>query len=136
MDQEHDGSADRAEIVVPQVGRLVATSEAWTPFRLLDAEGVEVEGCSTFFGELRACGRSVSTVRSYGMDLLRWFRCLWALQIAWDRATRAEARDFSRWLQVAGKPVRRHWRDKSQVDVSESNDVVGKPYSVSVLAHS
>ena len=136
MDQEHDGGADRAEIVVPQVGRLVATSEAWTPFRLLDAEGVEVEGCSTFFGELRACGRSVSTVRSYGMDLLRWFRFLWALQIAWDRATRAEARDFSRWLQVAGKPVRRHWRDKSQVDVSESNDVVGKPYSVSVLAHS
>src|SRR5674476_39646 len=113
MDREHDGGADRAEIVVPQVGRLVATSEAWTPFRLLDAEGVEVEGVSTFFGELQACGRSVSTVRSYGMDLLRWFRFLWALQIAWDRATRAEARDFSRWLQVAGKP-----------------------YSVSVLAHS
>src|SRR5450759_4458873 len=105
MDQERDGGADRAAIVVPQVGRLVATSEAWTPFRLLDAEGVEVEGCSTFFGELRACGRSVSTVRSYGMDLLRWFRFLWALQIAWDRATRAEARDFSRWLQVAGKPA-------------------------------
>ena len=40
------------------------------------------------------------TVRSYGMDLLRWFRFLWAAAIAWDRVTSSEARDFSRWLQA------------------------------------
>jgi integrase len=44
------------------------------------------------------------------MDLLRWFRFLWAVDIAWDRATRTEARDFARWLQLADKPVRVHWR--------------------------
>jgi hypothetical protein len=27
-----------------------------------------------------------------------------------DRATRAEARDFCRWMLVAGKPERPHWR--------------------------
>ena len=38
-------------------------------------------------------------LRSYGMDLLRWFRFLWAVGVAWDRASRAEARDFCRWLR-------------------------------------
>jgi hypothetical protein len=44
------------------------------------------------------------------MDLLRWFRFLWALGVVWDQATRVEARDFCRWLQIADKPVRPHWR--------------------------
>ena len=43
--------------------------------------------------------------RSYGMDLLRWFRFLWAAGIGWDQATRAEARDFCRWIQLAAKPA-------------------------------
>jgi site-specific recombinase XerC len=30
--------------------------------------------------------------------------------VAWDQATRVDARDFCRWLQVADKPVRPHWR--------------------------
>jgi integrase len=44
------------------------------------------------------------------MDLLRWFRFLWATGVPWDQATRAEARDFVRWLQIADKPLRAHWR--------------------------
>ncbi len=63
-----------------------------------------------FFAELAACGRPATTQRSYGMDLLRWFRFLWALGVGWDQATRVEARDFCRWLQVAVKPTRPHWR--------------------------
>ena len=44
------------------------------------------------------------------MDLLRWFRFTWAAGFTWDQATRAEARDFCRWLQLPGKPERDHWR--------------------------
>ena len=44
------------------------------------------------------------------MALLRWFRFLWAVGVGWDQATRAEARDFCRWIQLAGKPARPHWR--------------------------
>jgi integrase len=123
-------------IVVPQVGALVATGEAWMPYRLIGGDGLEVEGVSAFFAELQASGRSVSTLRSYGMDLLRWLRFLWAVQVGWDRATRAEARDFCRWLQVSGKPVRPHWRDRDQGAVTETNAVSGQAYSVSVMAHS
>ena len=89
----------------PQVGRLVATGDPWEPYRLTDAAGAPVEAVSTWFRELQAAGRSPATTRSYGMDLLRWFRFLWAVGVAWDRATRVEARDFCRWLQVAGQAV-------------------------------
>ena len=33
---------------------------------------------------------------------------MWAIELRWDRATRAEARDFCRWMLVAGKPARPH----------------------------
>ena len=33
---------------------------------------------AVYFAELTACGRPAKTQRSYGMDLLRWFRFLWA----------------------------------------------------------
>ena len=36
---------------------------------------------AAFFAELAACGRPATTQRSYGMDLLRWFRFLWAVGV-------------------------------------------------------
>ena len=92
-------------------GRLVATGDRWEPYRLVDAEGVAVGAAGAYFGHLQAAGRSELTVRSYGMDLLRWFRFLRAADVAWNHAVRS-ARDFCRWLQVAGKPVRPHWREQ------------------------
>ena len=80
------------------------------PYRLVDARRVVVDAAAAFFAELSACGRPATTQRSYGMDLLRWFRFLWAVGVGWDEATRVEARDFCRWLQVADKPTRPHWR--------------------------
>ena len=53
-----------------------------------------------FFRDLLAAGRAEATVRSYGMDLLRWFRFIWAAGLAWDQVTQSEARDFSRWLRA------------------------------------
>ncbi|MGH9062184.1 MAG: tyrosine-type recombinase/integrase, partial [Acidimicrobiales bacterium] len=38
------------------------------------------------------------------------FRFLAAVGVGWDQATRVEARDFSRWVQIGGKPPRPHWR--------------------------
>ena len=78
---------------------------------IVDAGGT-VAAVSAFFHDLQAAGRSEATMRSYGMDLLRWFRFLWAVEVPWDRATRAEARDFCRWMLVAGKPARPHWRSR------------------------
>jgi integrase len=129
-------SRDLSEIVVPPVGRLVTTSDPWEPCRLIDGDGVAVEAVSAWFRDLQAAGRSVATTRSYGMDLLRWFRFLWAVGVAWDRATGMEARDFARWLQVTGKQVRPHWRHDGSGGAAPAVVSAGKPYAVSVRAHS
>lgn len=138
MTTEPQRAGDLAIIVVPQVGRVVSTGDSWEPHRLLDAQGSPVESVSAWLAELQASGRSAATVRSYGMDLLRWFRFLWAVGVTWDRAGRAEARDFSRWLQVAGKPSRPHWRRQAEPGVGPTAAVVpgGGQYSASVRAHS
>ncbi|TWP36929.1 hypothetical protein FGL98_07640 [Leekyejoonella antrihumi] len=97
-------------LVVPLLGSLEATGDLFVPYRLVDGGGVAVEPVAVFLAELAACGRPATTQRSYGMDLLRWFRFLWALGVGWDQATRVEARDFCRWLAVVAKPKRPHWR--------------------------
>ena len=130
--------ADLAALVVPQAGRLIATGEEWEPFRLLDADGQEVEAVSAFLRDLQAAGRSPATARSYGLDLLRWFRFLWALGVGWERATRVEARDFCRWLQVAGRPSRPHWRRRESASTDDGGGRAGRarrPYAASVRAH-
>ncbi|MFN2497141.1 MAG: tyrosine-type recombinase/integrase [Pseudonocardiaceae bacterium] len=145
-----DGEASRelSGLVVAQRGSLEATGDLFQPFRLVDAGGTPVVPAAAYFAELAACGRAATTQRSYGMDLLRWFRFLWALGVAWDQATRVEARDFCRWLQVADKPVRPHWRYPAgdapgsgrQPTARSANAVTGKPsrgegYEAATVAH-
>lgn len=130
---QEEPSRDLAALVVPQAGRVVATGSVWEPYRLVDAEGLMVEPVAAYLRELQAAGRSEPTLRSYGNDLLRWFRFLWAIQTPWSRATRVEARDFCRWMLVAGKPVRPHWRQSASV--APMSTASGKPYAPSVRAH-
>ena len=115
------------------MGKLVKTGVASEPYQLLDRDGVVVESVAAYLRDLRAAQRSSATLRSYGLDLLRWFRFLWAVEVEWIRATRVEARDFCRWLIVAGKPTRAHWRTPSAQAPAPPS---GKPYVASVRAHS
>ncbi|MFE4757586.1 hypothetical protein ACFRIB_46660 [Streptomyces mirabilis] len=69
---------DLAALVVPRWGRLMETGNRYEPYRLLDPDGVTVEAVAVYFPELLAAGKAPSTVRSYGMDLLRWWRFLQA----------------------------------------------------------
>lgn len=119
--------------MVPLRGALESTDDPWLPFRLVDPSGMPVAAVTSFFCDLQAIGRSKATVRSYGMDLLRWFRFLWAIEVPWSRATRAEARDFSRWMLVAGKPSRGHWR---RPDETPAPRPTSEPYAPSARAHS
>jgi site-specific recombinase XerD len=112
---------DLSVLEVAAVGSLSETGSKWEPYRLLDPQGQAVGAVTAFFNDLLAAGRSQATVRSYGMDLLRWFRFLWTVEVAWDRATRLEARDFCRWLAITNGP-----KGSGRV----------RPYSVAVRAHS
>ena len=132
MAVEGGSSRDLAALVVQLAGGLSQTGERYEPYRLVDADGTVVEPVASYFRDLLAAGRAESTVRSYGMDLLRWFRFLWAAGIVWDRASRVEARDFARWLQVAGKPSRPHWRVRGLAAEAGGAAPAGEPYAPSV----
>lgn len=130
---------DLTGLVVPRIGRLVEA--AGEGFRLLDAAGGVVEPVAVFFRELLASGRSASTVRSYGMDLLRWWRFLAAVDVAWDRASRVDARDFSCWIQLTAKPRSGGRVPAGAGRVGAVNPVTGKVspgpgYSSATVAHS
>jgi site-specific recombinase XerD len=130
---DEDSPRDLAALAVPAAGALRETGDPWEPYRLIDVAGEPVVAVAEFFRDLQAAGRSEATLRSYGHDLLRWYRFLWAIQAPWARVTRAEARDFCRWMLVAGKPVRPHWRRPAQA--GEVSTASGKPYAPSVRAH-
>ncbi|MEV5240170.1 site-specific integrase [Streptomyces cinnamoneus] len=154
MNHEEGLIREPATLVVPQIGRLEETKEVAEPYRLLDAAGRAVVPAAVFFADLQAASKPPATIRSYGMDLLRWFRFLWVVEVSWNQATRAEARDFCRWLQLADKPLQVHWRhqrkDLSAAAVPKPRDgrpqpgtpnpVTGKPgpgrkFAASTRAH-
>jgi len=149
-----DAPRNLSLLVVPQDGFLQTSDDLFEPYRLVDGLGTVVESVGAYLRELQACGRSVSTQRSYGMDLLRWFRFLWAVEVGWDRATRVEARDFCSWIQVSDKPIRPHWRrveeaaqqpgsparDGGRAQAGVPNPVTGKAapgvkYAAATVAH-
>ena len=154
---EQDKPRDLASLVIAQQGGLEATQDPFDPYRLVDPAGEPVAAVGAFLCDLHGRGRPATTQRSYGMALLRWFRFLWAIGVVWDQATRVEARDFSRWIQVVAKPTRpSHWQAKPgrAPGVASSpprtaparasgvvNPVTGKPapgvgYAPSTRAHS
>jgi len=144
-------------LVVPCRGSLENTADPFEPYRLVDAAGGVVGAVAGYLRDLQAAGCSPATQRSYGMDLLRWFRFLWAVDVGWDRATQVEARDFCCWIQGSDKAVRPHWRRVGQDPASAvpttarsapagvrrpgvPNVVTGKPtpglkYASSTVAH-
>jgi hypothetical protein len=87
---------DLVGLVVAAAGSVADTGDPWEPYGLIDPAGGKVDAVSAFLLDLQAAGRSASTQRSHAMDLLRWFRFLWAVGVPWRQATRAEARDFCR----------------------------------------
>jgi integrase len=142
------GGRDLSRLVVAGCGSLVRTEDLFEPYRLVDAAGVVVVPAEVYLRELAACGRSTATQRSYGMDLLRWFRFLWAVEVGWDQATRVEARDFCSWIQSVDKPARPHWRypeggapaRPASTSPGTPNAVTGKPspggtYATSTVLH-
>lgn len=134
MFEDWEVTRDLMTLAVPQRGSLVVTGGRQDPVRLRDGAGDVVAAAAEFFRDLQAAGRPDSTLRSYGLDLLRWFRFLWAVEVPWERATRAEARDFCRWMIVAGKPPRAHWRTRDGVG-GEAGTGEREPYSAAVRAH-
>ncbi len=100
------GVRDVAVLKVARVGRAWETGDPPRPFVLLGENGAEVRVVSEFLHHMLADDARRSSLRSYAYELLAWFRFLRAIEVAWDAAGRAEARDFALWLKTARKPAR------------------------------
>jgi site-specific recombinase XerD len=123
--EEYDGAIrDVVALAVPRVGRVEETYDPLRPFRMLDGTGVEVAAVSEFLHHMLADDASPASLRSYAYELLAWFRFLWAVEVAWDRAGRAEARDFALRLKMVKKPPRQRRSDASPP--GSVNPVTGK----------
>jgi integrase len=92
---------------------------------VVDGLGERVEPVAVFLCDLAARDRSASSIRSYAMALLRWWRFLVAVGVRWDVVTTAEVRDFVLWLGKAAKPVAGR-RTASLSTVGQVNPVTGK----------
>jgi integrase len=132
---EGEAGRDLAGLVVPTVGAVVESGDRWEPYRLVDATGTTVPAVSAFLRDLHAAGRSEATQRSYAMDLLRWFRFLWAVEVPWGQATRVEAGDFCRWLALCDKPMRRGSRRAGTRNPVTGKSTPAATYAPATRAH-
>ncbi|MEV6932505.1 tyrosine-type recombinase/integrase [Dactylosporangium sp. NPDC051485] len=125
---------DVVKLAVLRVGRVADVEDRVVPYRLLDADGREVEPVTDYLREMAGRGSRATTLRSYAYDLLRWFRFLWAVEVAWDRAQRVDARDFLLWVSNAPKPRRSRRVQRATPPPGSVNRITGKPYPGATLS--
>ena len=95
---------DLGSIRLPGWGRVVSTDDGLVPYLIVGPDRAVVEPVRRFLTDFVAQDNSPSSVRSYAFDLLRWWRWLRAVEVEWQRATPAEARDYVLWLRLSPKP--------------------------------
>ncbi|MGI5238838.1 tyrosine-type recombinase/integrase [Dactylosporangium sp. CA-139066] len=127
------------KIRLPLWGSVVASDGA-SPWLVVDGLGERVEPVAVFLRDLAARDRSASSIRSYAVALLRWWRFLVVVGVRWDVATSAEVRDFVLWLGKAAKPMAGR-RTASRSTAGQVNPVTrkrspGDGYRPATIRHS
>lgn len=123
----------------PRVGEVRETDDLLLPYLVVDDAGEEIEAFSAFLRNMMLGDASPLTCRSYGHDLLRWWRLLVLLEVPWDRATRSEMELLVGWMRSA----RNHQRERKVDGAAPAGSVnlrTGKPtlrqgYAPSTINH-
>jgi integrase/recombinase XerD len=122
-----DADSRKIEAIRLPLWGQVVKDEGAVPWALRDGLGEPVAPVQAFLRDFAARGNAAGSVRSYAMDLLRWWRFLIAVGVAWDQATPAEVRDFVLWFKQATKPVAAV-RKQSSATAGMVNPVTRKTY--------
>jgi len=128
------------QVCLPRNGQVQASEHASLPYLVIDAAGVEIEPINVFLRDLALSDVSPLTCRSYGHDLLRWWRVLELVRVPWDQASRSEIELLVGYLRSSRNPQRKRQR----VNVAPAGSVnlrTGKPslpagYRSSTINHS
>ncbi len=110
---------------MPRVGRVVNGPNVSLPWLVTDDDGAELAEVSEYLRHSSASDFSAASIKSYAQAILRWSRFLWTVGVAWDRADRAEVRDFVLWMKSAPKCGHRVAGSPAPGSV---NPRTGKPY--------
>ena len=95
------------QIGLPGIGAVRQNAAGLLPYAVVDEAGREIEVFSVFLRDLVLTDMSPFTVRSYGNDLLRWWRVLELIGLPWDQAGRLEVEVMVGWMRSAVNPQRR-----------------------------
>lgn len=129
-----DGRVD-----LPRIGAVAEGSTPSLPYLVIDAAGREMEPVSRYLRDLFLSDVSPLTCRSYGHDLLRWFRLLWAVDVGWEQASETEAATLVGWLRSAPNPQRRRSKDggfpAGSVNPKTGKQVLAAGYAPRTIAH-
>jgi integrase len=110
---------------LPKVGAVRPGSTGSLPFIVVGGDGNELEPVSAFLRDLMLTDMSPLTARSYGNDLLRWWRLLQVVEVSWDRATRLDVEVLVGWMRSADNPQRRR-RQPATAPAGSVNRRTGK----------
>ncbi|MGH2367889.1 MAG: tyrosine-type recombinase/integrase [Chloroflexota bacterium] len=126
-----------AHLDLPRTGDVRAGDAASLPYYVADACGAEVVPASQYLRDLALGDASPSTVRSYAYDLLRWWRTLEALGVAWDKATTGEVAALVGWLRTARNPQRRRSSGPAPgtVNLRTGKASLAEGYAASTINH-
>jgi integrase/recombinase XerD len=119
-----DVERDITAVQLPSWGR-VAEAAGVVPWLVFDDAGQPIGPIKQYLADFMAQGNSAASARSYGFELLRWWRWLMAVDVEWHRATPAEGRDLVLWLMRATKPIA-HTRSRSRSTAGMVNPITGK----------
>lgn len=118
---------------------MVPGSGTLPPFVVVDGAGVELEPVTRYLRDLALSDMSPLTSRSYGYDLLRWFRVLWALDVPWEKATPSEADVLVGWMRTAPNPQRERRRlggtPAGMVNVRTGKPALAEGYARRTINH-
>jgi hypothetical protein len=122
----------------PRIGEVrPALDGLFPPVVLVDAEAKPVGPVTLFLRELALSDMSSLTCRSYAFDLLRWFRFIWALDVAWERASSADVAVMVGWMKTARNPQRvmRSGAGRGAVNSRTGKTLLGPGYAPRTINH-
>ncbi|MET9490004.1 site-specific integrase [Nocardia sp. NPDC006630] len=126
-------------VALPRMGAVVAGPGRVPPFLVIDEHQVPVEPALQYLRDLALSDVSPLTCKSYGYDLLRWFRLLWLLEIEWDHATEAETLVLVGWLRTSSNPQRRSqvrgFPSAGAVNIRTGKPTLGAGYAPRTINH-
>jgi len=117
------------------IGAVQRRATGSLPYVVVDEKGYEIEPFSAFLRDLILTDMSPLTVRSYGHDLLRWWRLLQLLGVPWEGASRADVEVLVGWMRSAVNPQRRGRQGAAMVNARTGKQSLAAGYAPATINH-